>query len=82
MFWPLKKELTETSEKLNSEDHKNKEISDTIEEQKRKISGLQMSLDIAEESNEEKEKLSHQVEDLQSELDVSLIIFSTLAFVT
>ena len=34
-----------------------------------------MSLDRAEENNEEKEKLSHQVEDLQSELNVSLAIY-------
>ena len=39
-----------------------------------------MSLNMAEESNEEKEKLSHQVEDLQSELNVGLIFI--LAFVT
>ena len=73
MHSKLQKELADATERLNSEDRKNKEICDTIEEQKRKISGLQMSLNMAEENCEEKAKVTHTIEDLQSELNVNIL---------
>ena len=72
-LFKLQEELADATERLNSEDRKNREICDTIEEQKRKISGLQMSLNMAEDNCEEKAKLTQTIEDLQSELNVSIL---------